>query len=78
MTLWPRETCFLLLQRASFEGLAAGLMWKLQLRVPAPQLPEGRVSSGAWHPPRQELSGLMLIRWAGLPGKSLNNYKEGH
>ena len=41
MTLWPRETCFLLLQRASFEGLAARLMWKLQLRVPAPQLPEG-------------------------------------
>ena len=78
MTLWPRERCFLLLQRASFEGLAARLMWKLQLVFQLLSCQRGRVSSGAWHPPRQELSGLMLIRWVGLPGKSLNNFKEGH
>lgn len=43
-------TCFLLPLWDLLWGL--GLPGKHPLCVPGPWLPEGRVSSGAWHPPR--------------------------
>ena len=76
MTSWPRETSCSS-SGTSAEGLAAGLGEEASASCSSASAARGTSQQWGLAPTQAGTQRPVLIRWAGLPGESLNNHKEG-